>query len=136
MVGLLEGGLDVSEVAGVFEFFELEFIEVFHHLMLFVFKPNKFLLKIIHHPQHVSLFTLHFPQLQFQLTIHRLDLAFSDKLRRCHLLQLIHPKVIQLLVTDFVQFLKLYFEGVNFLVSTLVLLLIVLGLNCLPSLLF
>ena len=136
MVGLLERGLDVSEVAGVFEFFELEFIEVFDYLMLFVFKPNKFLLKIIHHPQHFSLFTLHFPQLQFQLTIHRLDLAFSDKVRRRHLLQLIHPKVIQLLVTDFVQFLKLYFEAVNFLVSKLVLLLIVLGLNCLPSLLF
>jgi hypothetical protein len=59
VVSLLEGGLDVSEVAGVFEFFELEFIEVFEHLMVPVFKPNKFLLKISHHSQHVSLFILH-----------------------------------------------------------------------------
>ncbi len=133
-MGLLEGGLDVSEVAGVFEFFELEFIEVFDQLMLFLFKPTKFMLKITHHPQQIPLLTLHIPQLQFQLTIHRLDLALSDKLQRRHLLQLTHPEVIQLFVTDFVQFLKLYFEGVNLLLCAVVFLLVVLGLDCLPCL--
>jgi hypothetical protein len=121
----------------VLEFFELEFINVFHHLVVPILKPNEFLLKVSQRPQHIPLFILHLSQLQFQLAIHSLDLAFSNKLRlRGNLLQLVHPKVIELFVADFVQCLNFHFNRVELLVYTLVLLVVVLGLDRLPGLLF
>ena len=136
MVGFLERGLQLSDISCVLEFFELEFVNVFHRLVLPILKPNEFLLKVSQRHQHIPLFILHLPQLQVQLAIHGFDLAFSNKLRlRGNLLQLVHPKVIELFVADFAQRLNFHFKRVELLVHTLVLLVVVLGLGRLPGLL-
>ena len=81
--------------------------------MLSVFERNKFLLEFAQSDKSGPLFGLELVDLVVELIADGLDFALSHKGRNRYLLQLIHSKLVQFLMTNPPQLLRFHLDAFN-----------------------